>query len=297
MNVLIVQVGYFDPFVNVADLKIQNPGKFDQWGIFRCFPIKFLLDFDDNWILRKDSSLNKFPLTFSLFERYPTMVSKLPPYFEKTQYAHGKKHSKFGGIDGFVLGSLAEKLDFTVNVINISREVQTYGFKLRNGSFTGSIADVLNGYAHASFNGRFLIDYGSPDIEFTVPVLGDKVCVIAPAAEKIPQWKAIFKCFDIYFWSTFLLFILGSSLLFSILKSYQQKNKLRMRFHETFLSDYKKYIHIEHRINFTSILITTWKVMIGMNENMRIGMMERFFIGSCLLANVIISGSFEVSFF
>lgn len=93
------QIGYFDPFVNVAYL---NNSKFDEWGMFRCFPISFLMDFKDNWILRKDVSLNKFPLTFTVFERYPTMVATLPEFFQKTHYSHGMNHSGYGGIDGFL---------------------------------------------------------------------------------------------------------------------------------------------------------------------------------------------------
>lgn len=191
------------------------------------------------------------------------------------------------------MGSLAETLDFTINIINPGET--TYGFKLKNGSFTGTLADVLNGNADAAFNSRFLFRYGSPEIEFFMPVLGDKVCVITPAADKVPQWKAIFKCFDIYFWSTFTLITFGSGLIFWIMKRYQEKCE-RSQIPKTFLLDFKKFIRFDETNNINNILTTTWKVMIGINAIMPKSSMERFFIGSCLLANVIISGTFEVLF-
>lgn len=57
----------------------------------------------------------------------------------------------------------------------------------------------------ASFNGRFVTEYGTNDIEYMFPYFFDKLCIIAPKALKIPQWMAIFKCYHYSVWILFLL--------------------------------------------------------------------------------------------
>lgn len=264
---------------------------FDEWGIYQCFPIK-LIDYNDNWFIQKAYNLNKFPLNISIFERYPTMVRKLPKYFAETQYARSMNHSGgYGGIDGFLLGNIAQLMNFTANIIHPADNL-TYGIK-RNRQIGGSTGDVLYGRADIAFNSRFLMNYGTNDIEFMVPILGDKVCVIMPSFRKAPQWKAIFNCFDLYFWATFFVITAGSSIVFSMLKYFLEKQERKILRDSFLYKDFKNVV-VEDKINVKNICIATWKVMIGMNAILPSGSVERLLIGSCLLANIIISGSFEV---
>lgn len=69
----------------------------------------------------------------------------------------------------------------------------------------GSLGDVLYRRVYASFNGRFVGDYGTDDLEYMYPVFFDKFCIIAPKALKIPEWMAIFKCFDMTVWSLIII--------------------------------------------------------------------------------------------
>lgn len=284
-----IQFGYYDPFVNVGQFNLSNV---DEWGIFHCMPISSM-DFNDNWLVQKEYSLNNFPLVFTIFERYPTMVKNLPPYFADTFYNGGMKFSGYGGIDGLLLGNLAQELQFEVETIEPSDD-KTYGHKKKTGTFTGTIADILYGDADAAFNGRFFLEYGTRKIEFLLPVLGDKVCIIAPGAEKIPQWIAIFKCFDVYFWCTFAIITLLSSLCFFVLKVWQEKHEMAIIRQSLLYQEFKQHV-VEDEGNFKDIFFITWKVMVGITANMPFGSMERLFIGSCLLANLIISGTFEVN--
>lgn len=50
-----------------------------------------------------------------------------------------------------------------------------------------------------------MTDYGTSEIEYMFPVFFDKLCVIAPKAQKIPEWMAIFKCFDVTVWVLILI--------------------------------------------------------------------------------------------
>lgn len=271
--------------MNITDSNV------DEWGVFRSFPIKYL-DYTDNWLLEKAYSLNGFPLTVSTFERYPTMWKNIPKYFAETQYARGMKMSGYGGIDGFLLGNIADEMEFTVNIITPD-DNYTYGFE-QNGQYTGTLGDVIYGRADFAFNSRFLINYGTTHIEYMSPISGDKVCVIKPATKQTPQWKAIFNCFDIYFWYAFLLITAVSSIIFPMLKYYQEKQE-RRRIHDSMLyRDYKNIVVEQKFCVKNSIFFSTWQVMIGMNSMLPFTTVERLLIGSCMLANIIIGGSFEV---
>lgn len=280
MLIFHLQVCYYDPYVNVAELKVPNAY---EWGLFRCFPIS-LIDLMDDWILRKESALNNYPLSVTIFERYPTMVQKqgIPPVFLKTHYAEAIEHSKgYGGFDGFILANLAKVLQFEVVLI---KSAESYGLKTQNDTFTGTLGDVLYHRADISFNARFLIEYGTPDIEFLFPVIGDKVCVIAPSADRIPQWSAIFKCFDVYVWSSFVLVTCLCGAFWFILKRSAR---------------YKRWNHrhldiVVEILNFKEIFVSIWMIMLGANATMPVKSMERLFIGACLITNVIIAGTFQV---
>ncbi|XP_055326068.1 uncharacterized protein LOC129579908 [Sitodiplosis mosellana] len=285
-------VGIFDPFANTRHLNITDPNV-DEWGIYRSFPMKYL-DHTDNWLVQKDYSLNSFPLTVSIFNRRPTMVREIPKYFAQTHYAQGMKMSGYGGIDGFLLGSLSKEMNFTLNAI-MPKDNYTYGYKV-GGEFTGALGDILYGRADVAFNGRFLINYGTTDIEYMSPTHGDESCVVMPAARKPPQWKTFFKCFDVYFWSIFFVITSGSSIIFPILKHHQEKLERRVLRESLLYRDFKSFV-VEEEIRVKDIIFVTWQVMIGMNAALPLQTIERLLIGVCLLANIIIGGSFASSLY
>lgn len=70
--------------------------------------------------------------------------------------------------------------------------------------FVGSIGSVLESKVYASFNGRFMTEYDTNDIDYMFPYYFDKLCVIAPKALKIPEWMAIFTCFTQSVWISLL---------------------------------------------------------------------------------------------
>lgn len=288
-KIIFFQVGYYDPFVNALDLGITDT---DEWGVYSKLPAKYL-DLSDPWILQKEHNLNGFPLTFTVFERYPTMVSKVPPSFESSYIAGGMRETGYGGSDGLILGNLAKFLNFTPIIMNPTTD-DTYGDEASNGSFTGTLGDILYGDADAAFNSRFLLNYDSLDIEYLMPTLGDKVCVVAPAARRIPQWKSIFKCFDFYFWLAFVCVTFTASASYVMLEYFLQRWQRALLRETMFYRDFKKYV-VEESYNMEKMHMEVMKVLIGMTTQMPVRMMERLIIGSCLLANVIISGSFEVS--
>lgn len=275
-----------------------------------------VFDLEDDWIMRKEWSLNGFPFTATIFSRYPTMLLKraLPETFLQTHYARGTDYSNgFGGFDGFVMGNLAKALNFQLEIIKRLPQ-DTYGSVLPNNTFTGTLGDVLYGKAEASFNARFLLDYGTAQIEFMFPVLGDKMCVIAPAAQKIPQWTAIFKCFSVNVWISFAAVTCLCGGFWFLLKNCQfQENqreivrpfneKSRTSFderHHPSEAESKQVDECEHGafvrylLKIHEVFVPIWMVMLGATTIMPERTMERLFISSCLLAHVIFLGTFEV---
>lgn len=146
---------------------------------------------------------------------------------------------------------------------------------------TGSIGDVLYGRAEASFNGRFIQEYDSDEIEFMYAVSADQMCVIAPAAERIPQWMAIFKCFHLYVWILLPIVICLCGAFWFLLKIWAQRKR-------QFTSETQHW-------TFYEVLVQSVMVFLGASIIMPMRSMERFFVGSCLMASIIIIGTFQVS--
>ncbi|RZC42668.1 hypothetical protein BDFB_014653, partial [Asbolus verrucosus] len=136
----------------------------------------------------------------SLFEKHPTLIKNLPKYLENNPiYSRLDVFNGFGGLDGFVSGTLANHLNFDLVVLE-NLEDEPFGRVLPDGTITGSLGDVVNRKVMFSGNGRFLMDYGTTEIEFTVPYDGDRFCLITPKALKVPRWKTLSNCFTIWSW-------------------------------------------------------------------------------------------------
>lgn len=277
------QVGYYDPYINAKSLGFNIT---DTWGLVRWVPLR-LFNFKDDWILRKEWSLNGHFFTATMFERFPTAVPmyKLPKSFLKTHFMKNVISSRgYGGFDGLVWGNLAEALNFNLHLIKPNHK---YGTLLENKTFTGSLGDILYDRADFAYNSRFVIDYGTEEIEFLFPVLGEKVCVIAPSSPKIPEWTAIFKCFRISVWvALFSIATFSGFFWFLLKKIYHLTFRRRKR--------NRKKFSARDLLTLRASIIKVWTIILGAPIHMPIRNMERFFISTCLVTNLIIAGTFQV---
>lgn len=271
--------------MNITDTSV------DEWGIYRRLKLKYL-DETDSWLLQKAYYWNQYPITVTVFERYPTMISHIPEHFASTKYADGMKKSGYGGIDGILLGNFANDIDFSIKIIH-PKNTESYG-SYENSSFTGTLGDLMYGRAQISFNSRFFLYYGTKDIRYMFPTIGDKVCVIAPTAQKPPKWKAIFKCFDKFVWFSFIFMTAFTSIIYSLVKFYREKNEMRILRESMFYKDFKNII-IEKEIQMQNASEVVCKTIFGMITKLPDGTVERFLIGSCLLFNIVIAGSLSVN--
>lgn len=238
----------------------------------------------DDWILQKGSDFKGSPFRASIFIRYPSMVWKtefsssfLDSYFAKAI----NESNDFGGFDGLVLGNLARIFNF-----NITRVVPNvnYGHLLPNATFTGAIGDVLYSRAEAAFNSRFIQDYETNDVEFLYPVLSDRFCIVAPAALRVPAWKAIFSGYHDTAWVSFCICLLICAGIWYYLQIIT-RCQFRTEFHS---------IRYRQR-TLSEILFEMWLIFLAGTTSMPRQTIERIFICGCLLADIVVIGTFQGS--
>lgn len=138
---------------------------------------------------------------------------------------------------------------------------------------------------YASFNSRFITDYGTKDIEYLFPVYFDQVCVIAPKALKVPQWMAIFKCFDRNLWLLIIFVNTFCGYFWYFLRTSAYKYTPKSIKSKT----------IRERDSVSILSIEMWMIMFGgASKRLPYRSIERVLLSVCLVSNVIISGSFQV---
>lgn len=250
----------------------------DSWGVMKWTQLD-TIDTKAGWFLDPVNNLQGYPFISTTFLRYPTMIlaNDLPETFLKSYFANAIKYADgYGGFDGLVLGNIAKALNFQPYFIT----AKSYGTRLPNDTFTGTIGDVLYQRADAAFNSRFIELYDTDDIEFLYPVFSDKFCFIAPAALQKQSWKAIFQCFKTNVWWIMFLFGLMCSMFWYGLRhtaGYWRRKYKGLR-------------------SFTVIdaALGTFRVMLSSPIKLPVPSVERILLAGFLVANVIIVGIFQV---
>ncbi|XP_037912067.1 uncharacterized protein LOC119652196 [Hermetia illucens] len=244
-----------------------------------------------HWAQNYPFTYNGYPMTSVMFPRLPTVVkwTELPKPFAESYFCDARPYSKdYGGFDAITFGNLLQILNFTPYTF---RPVNEYGYQLDNGTYIGSIGDVLYSKAGFSSNGRFVQDYGTSEIEFMYPTFFDKFCIIAPKAQQIPQWLAVFRCFNPYVWTLFLVSttILGFIwYLFKKWTCYLHKNRLITKKTDELISPLHDTIPVA--------IIDMWLIMTsGVPSILPYHSVERLFMTGCLLLSLTIGGTFQGS--
>lgn len=171
---------------------------------------------------------------------------------------------------------------------------------------SGSIGDVLYRNTFISFNARFTSDYGTDEIEYMFPVFCDKLCIITPKALRIPEWMAIFKCFHVSVWMLFLLVTSICGYVWFLLKKsdirYNAMGSIRPQLSSLYSTRKHRlmcnYNQLRNKTynRFSFIFIEMWMIMLaGPSSQLPFRTIERIFLTSCLLANLIFAGTFQVA--
>lgn len=165
-----------------------------EWGRVRKIPLTHLRE----QIVKPFSGLQNlrgYPIKTSIFPREPTSIK----YTTSPWYINENLSltNFYGGFDGLLLVNMALYLNFTPV---IQETKNGYGWKQSNGTYVGSLGDIIYRTADLSANSRFFEKFESRKIESTEYITTVHLCFIVPKSQRIPQWIQIFSCFSSYTW-------------------------------------------------------------------------------------------------
>lgn len=236
----------------------------------------------------KLSVFNGMPIRCTVFQRNPTLLSwySLPESFRNVPYVRQSALAANGssGLDGMLLGNLAVALNFTAETMDASDGLE-YGYQLANDTFVGSLGDLLEYRTDVSFNVRFMKYYDTNATEFLHPIYSDQLCVLSPKSLEIPQWLAIFLCFHPYVWATFVVIGFAGGYGWYGLRRWALRKVQR----------YGDQLRRGDRAKCSTLSIELWMVLLGASStHLPVRAIERLLLLAFLIANVIISGTFQV---
>uniref|UniRef100_A0A1B0AGJ9 Ionotropic glutamate receptor L-glutamate and glycine-binding domain-containing protein n=1 Tax=Glossina pallidipes TaxID=7398 RepID=A0A1B0AGJ9_GLOPL len=118
--------------------------------------------------------------------RYPLRVQIFKSTFARPQLdAVTKKVRYIYGVDGRVADLLQEYMNFTMELQEPNEFY--FGEKDANGSYNGVIGSIIRKEVDICLTAFFVTDYMVDEMEFSVSVYDDKICICTPKAKRIPD--------------------------------------------------------------------------------------------------------------
>jgi hypothetical protein len=238
-----------------------------SWGITNVYTLE---EINNNYRLITNllDNLNQFPLKIALVTWGRKSVLEIPKLLKYNPIYKNLSWSKgFAGLDGFVMGSLAESLNF--DVVVLGNPENSLGMASVNKPPTGCLRDVVERRAVFGANSRFLIDYSLPEIEFTVPHSSEELCMVVPKAAKMPNWASIFNSFTAMSWAIITLTCIICTIFWYCISS-------------------KTFAKASWTI-FSILMGTPTKIVPKMGQSQ--------FLAACMIFNVVILGVLQGSLF
>uniref|UniRef100_A0A182FQW0 Ionotropic glutamate receptor C-terminal domain-containing protein n=1 Tax=Anopheles albimanus TaxID=7167 RepID=A0A182FQW0_ANOAL len=254
---------------------------------FKLPTVTFTHDIADYRTLDNDTSITGMPKPPEAYEQKDStlMPLDLPQSFRNLRYVQDTVRASNGscGLDGMLLGSMAVALNFTAETMDATDRLE-YGYRLANDTFVGSLGDLLNHRTDVSFNVRFLKYYDTHDIEFLKPIYSDQLCILSPKSLEIPEWLAIFLCFHPFVWASFVTIGFVGGYLWCVLRRWALR-KVRL---------YRIRLQKGDMVPSSTLTIELWLVLLGASSiHLPVRGIERLLLIAFLVANVIISGTFQ----
>lgn len=224
-------------------------------------------------IEHKQSNFRGYPLKVSMFQRNPTLLTKVPPplyrsYFTKDTIQVGR----IAGVDGMFFGNMVKYLNFTPIITKYVK--QDFGYMLPNGTYIGTVGDVLYRKTDISINGRFMKPYDTDEIVFTYPLYSDEFCLVAPKAGKVPNWLSIFQVFHVSTWIMLMTTACLMGLTWFMIRS--------------------KWSPVAEKADFSGMFTDVLLLIVSRPMKMPFLNGERIFIFVCFFFNLMFSALFQV---
>lgn len=150
------------------------------------------------------------------FKRYPLKIS----IFETSTIS--VKDGRYFGLDFKYLDEVCKMMNVTRSLI---KSKDRFGWE-ENGTFFGTIGHLVYGFADVSFNQFFVKDYLTRQVEFTVSITSDKLCVLVPKAAPLPDYLVIVKIFTGRAWLLVFAAHFVIAMIYTVLKIEKYRNML-----------------------------------------------------------------------
>lgn len=144
-----------------------------------------------NYVTKKIKKINKCnKLKISMYPREGTAVLLT--------------NNTFTGQDGKFIDLLSQMMNFTPS-IKLTTSKLIYGYIMLNGTYKGTLVNLINGKAEISLNGHFMKDYNCDIIELSRQITNDKVCLLTPKAGVVPPLITVLKSFQLEVWAMIII--------------------------------------------------------------------------------------------
>lgn len=176
---------------------------------------------------------------------------------------------------------------FSVKINDLDSE--SFGNRLPNGSYTGTIGQLLNSKSQGAFAAFFIKDYLTDGIEFTTTLYKDELCILVQKAKRISPLILPLTCFEPSLWLMLLFWIISSSIIWIV---FRKLNKIPE------IEGFYEIHGINNRFNtnqrFSQLFVNT--VIISISSPLRHiprVTSERFFIATIFLISLIFISMFQ----
>lgn len=102
-----------------------------------------------------------------------------------------------------------------------------FGFRLPNGSFTGTLGRLIRHQSDLALTGFFIKDYLTRGIEFTAATYNDRLCCVVEKAKRIPSVLLPLSSFKPHIWIYLFITAFISAVFWAFLRKMYETNVMR----------------------------------------------------------------------
>lgn len=169
-------------------LAITHEGIIYDFDPFGVGGLQLTVLSSSNYYVDKLRNLRGYELRYSMFKQPLRAIPR-----------HDVETEGYEAIDGSLASLIARRLNATARYVE-PLDDDAYGRCLRNGSFTGVVADLMNGKTHIGLNLRFVLDCIWPLVEHTYPYSRSIIVLVVPAAQMKPEYLIFLTAFHESVW-------------------------------------------------------------------------------------------------
>ena len=154
-------------------------------------------------------------------------------FFPSAVFQNGPNVDSMTGVGASMLREMSRYFNFTPEVV-IPQDGIPFGV-YSNGTGSGTLRNVVEKEADASFIGRFVMDYGTTDFDYTIPYEFDSLCVVVPKNPPLKMYQMLFLTFEPKVWQVVAILHVTATVIWLGIKSLWLKTSSRGGFINAYL--------------------------------------------------------------